>query len=97
MSLHFCAFLVVTVISSTTNWAWQLTPAPDRRADEGVGPFEQMVINGCILIDGTGAPPRGPLNILVKKNKIERIFSGKSPEGVDHVLDATGMYLMPVR
>ncbi len=75
--------------------AWQLTPAPDRRADEGVGPFPQMVIRGCIVIDGTGAPPRGPLNILVKQNRIERIFSGAIPEDVDHVLDATGMYLMP--
>jgi len=73
----------------------QLTPAPDRRADEGVGPFDQMVIKGCILIDGTGAPPRGPVNILVKQNRIERIFSGAIPKDTDHVLDAAGMYLMP--
>ena len=88
--------LLNTVLAGTMSVdAWQLTPAPDRRTDEGVGPFPQMVIKDCILIDGTGAPPRGPVNILVKQNRIERIFSGAIPEGVDHVLDATGMYLMP--
>lgn len=75
--------------------AFQLNPGPDRREDEGVGPFNRMVIKGCILIDGTGAPPRGPVNILVEQNRIERIFSGRVPDNVDHVLDATGMYLLP--
>jgi len=34
-----------------------IVPAPDRRADEGVGPFQTMVIRGVTIIDGTGAPP----------------------------------------
>ena len=76
-------------------WAQTLVPGPDRRPDEGEGPFGQMVIKNCILIDGTGAPPRGPVNVLVKENRIERVYSGRVPDDVDHVVDATGMYLLP--
>ena len=72
-----------------------LIPAPDRRADEGVGPFQKFVIEGCILIDGTGGPPRGPVNIEVHQNRIERIFRGAVPKDADFVLDAKGMYLLP--
>ncbi len=75
--------------------AQTLVPGPDRRPDEGLGPFPQLVIKNCILIDGTGAPPRGPVNVLIREHRIERIFSGGVPEGVDHVVDATGMYLLP--
>ena len=75
--------------------AQDLVPAPDRRDDEGFGPYDKLVIKGCILIDGTGSPPRGPVNIQVEQNRIEKIFRGKIPDDADHVLDATGMYLMP--
>ena len=34
-----------------------LRPAPNRRADEGKGPYRTLVIRGAMLIDGTGAPP----------------------------------------
>ena len=75
--------------------AQTLVPGPDRRSDEGVGPFGQLVIKDCILIDGTGAPPRGPVNVLIKDNRIERIYSGRVKDDVDHVVDAKGMYLLP--
>ena len=88
-------FIGTLMVPSASAQTQGLVPAPDRRPDEGVGPFPQLVIKGCILIDGTGAPPRGPVNILVKQNTIERIWSGKVPDDVDHVLEAEGMYLMP--
>jgi hypothetical protein len=33
-------------------------PAPPRA--EGEGPFERLIIRNAMLIDGTGAPARGP-------------------------------------
>ena len=42
----------------------QIEPAPDRA--EGEGPFERLVLRGGILIDGTGAPPVGPVDIVVE-------------------------------
>ena len=79
--------------------------APDRRLDEGEGPFERLIIRGAILIDGSGAPARGPVDIVVEGNRIVSI----EIVGVPHVpveeegrpgdatfeLDATGSYIMP--
>ena len=82
-----------------------LTPAPDRRADEGKGPFKTLVIRGVMLIDGTGAPPQGPMDIVVEGNRISSVRgagtpglplrANRAPQNPDHEIDATGMYLMP--
>jgi len=81
-----------------------LRPAPNRRADEGKGPYRTMVIRGAMLIDGTGAPPRGPVDIVVEGNRIASIRSAGTP-GVplranrapqaEYEVDATGMYVLP--
>jgi imidazolonepropionase-like amidohydrolase len=82
-----------------------LNPAPGRRPDEGRGPFGTLVIRGAILIDGTGAPPVGPVDIVVEQNRIRSIRSAgtpglplaarRPPEKADHEIDATGMYVLP--
>ena len=57
-----------------------------------------------MVIDGTGAPPAGPMDVIVEGNRIARIVSAgtpglplqpKRPPQADHEIDATGMYLMP--
>ncbi len=68
-------------------------PAPDRRAGEGVGPFRTLAIRNAILIDGSGAPPRGPVTIIIRGNRIASI--GGSTAEADTVIDANGMYVMP--
>jgi imidazolonepropionase-like amidohydrolase len=85
--------------------AESITPAPARGADEGKGPFKTLVIRGAILIDGTGAPPVGPVDIVIEGNKIQSVRgagtpglalrSNRAPEKADHEIDATGMYVMP--
>jgi imidazolonepropionase-like amidohydrolase len=83
----------------------KLVPAPDRRQGEGAGPFPTLTIRNVMLIDGTGAPPAGPMNVVIEGNRIARITSAGTPgvpqrdatrttSGPD-VIDATGMYLMP--
>ena len=82
-----------------------LTPAPNRRADEGRGPFKTLVIRGVMLIDGTGAPPQGPVDVVVSGNRIAAVSgagtpglamrTGRAPQNADLEVDATGMYLMP--
>jgi imidazolonepropionase-like amidohydrolase len=82
-----------------------LTPAPARRSDEGRGPFNRLVIRGAIVIDGTGAPPVGPVDIVVEGNRIRSVQSagtpglplrtGRPPQNPDQEIDATGMYVMP--
>jgi hypothetical protein len=75
---------------------------------EGEGPYTQLIIRGVMLIDGTGAPPVGPVDIVVKQNKIIKIASIGLPtpgmasdvnrpvlEEGGKELDCNGMYLMP--
>src|SRR5262249_61621060 len=81
-----------------------LTPAPPRAQGEGFGPYATMVIRGAMLIDGTGGPPRGPVDIVVNENHITAIRNAGTPglplrpnrqPKADHEIDATGMYVMP--
>ncbi len=71
------------------------------------GPFNQLIIRGVTLINGNGAPPRGPVDIVVENNKIVKIqvvgYPGvaineakrpKLKEGGKE-LDCSGMYLLP--
>jgi cytosine/adenosine deaminase-related metal-dependent hydrolase len=83
----------------------QVQPAPDRPAGEGEGPFERLIIRGATLIDGTGSPPIGPVDIVVEGNRIQRIANvgvpmididpEDRPEGATREIDATGKYVMP--
>ena len=81
-----------------------LVPAPDRRAGEGAGPFPTLTIRNVMVIDGTGAPPFGPANVIVENNRIARIQNAgtpgvpskeAAPPAAPNVIDGTGMYLMP--
>ena len=51
----------------------QIEPAPDRAAGEGEGPYPQLILRGVTVINGTGAPANGPLDIVIRGNRIERI------------------------
>src|SRR5690348_15796549 len=45
--------------------------APARH--EGEGPYGRLIIRGATLIDGTGGPPRGPVDVIVEGNRITNI------------------------
>jgi hypothetical protein len=83
----------------------QITKAPEVK--EGMGPYTQLIIRGVTLINGTGAPPLGPVDIVVEQNRIVQISSLGSPgstinparrpqlkEGGKE-LNCEGMYAMP--
>jgi imidazolonepropionase-like amidohydrolase len=82
-----------------------INPAPNRGPDEGRGPFKILVIRGAMLIDGTGAPPQGPVDIVIENNRIKAIRSAgtpglplkpnREPQNPDHEIDAAGMYVLP--
>ena len=42
---------------------------------EGDGPFSQLILRGVNLIDGTGAPMRGPIDIVIEDNLIVGIHN----------------------
>jgi imidazolonepropionase-like amidohydrolase len=82
-----------------------LVAAPARRSDEGKGPYKTLVVRGATLIDGTGGPPRGPVDIMIENNRIVAIRSAgtpglpmrsnRAPDRPDFEIDATGMYVLP--
>lgn len=81
----------------------QSDPAPGRT--DGDGPYDRLVIRGATVIDGTGAPPRGPVDIVIEENRITQIqavgYPGvpinedRRPEEGTMEIDASGMYVMP--
>ncbi|MEP1095356.1 MAG: amidohydrolase family protein [Cyclobacteriaceae bacterium] len=92
------------LIASFTLFA-QITPAPSRT--EGQGPFEQLIIRGAMLINGNGAPPIGPVDIVVEQNVIKTVkVVGYPGVAIDNEsrpkfngkgleIDAEGMYVLP--
>ncbi len=79
--------------------------APDRQ--RGEGPFERLILRGVIVINGEGAPPIGPMDVVIEGNRIASIhnvgFPGvpidddRRPEAKagDRELDLQGHYLLP--
>jgi len=99
-----CLFGVASLLLMAQEPA-PVNPSPDRRAGEGEGPFDRMVIRGVTVIDGTGAPPRGPMDIVVERNRITEVRSVGAPgapigdsarpaKGTKEI-DGTGLYIMP--
>lgn len=95
---------ILIVLIQFPTWA-QIKDAPERT--EGEGPWPQLIIRGVTLINGNGAPPTGPVDIVVEQNKIVeiktvgypgvKIKEDKRPQLKEggKELDASGMYLMP--
>jgi len=110
-----CLVLSVAVLAVSGAWAQNpgdppaeksnAIPAPARQQGEGQGPFKKLVIRGVTLIDGTGSPARGPVDIIIAGNRIAEIKQagtpglalkpGRPPKDADYELDASGMYVLP--
>jgi dihydroorotase-like cyclic amidohydrolase len=101
---HFLLFFCFFFTFNQAIFA-QILAAPNRA--EGEGPFNRLIIRGVNLINGTGSPLQGPVDIVVEKNKIVEIRNVGYP-GVplddknrpkansgDKELQAEGMYLLP--
>ncbi|HSG09093.1 MAG TPA: amidohydrolase family protein [Longimicrobiales bacterium] len=110
MKMHHPTLRIGLAVAATlclagSTWAQGMEVTNARRADEGGGPYDRLVIRGATVLDGTGAPPRGPMDIVIVGNRIEEIRSvgfpyapiderGRPAAG-DREIDGTGMYVMP--
>ncbi len=71
------------------------------------GPFDQLIIRGATLINGNGAPPTGPVDIVIEGNQITavkvvgypgvKIEDSKRPPLASggKEIDAAGMFVLP--
>ncbi len=81
--------------------------AQQDNSNPGDGPYPQLIIRGVTLINGNGAPPIGPVDIVVENNIIKEIkVVGYPGVAIDSKrrpvlkkggkeLNAEGMYLLP--
>lgn len=47
--------------------------------EHGGGPYPRLVLRGVTLVDGTGAPPRGPVDLVLEGGRIAEIASAGAP------------------
>ncbi|MEX0906883.1 MAG: amidohydrolase family protein, partial [Gemmatimonadota bacterium] len=92
--------LVALLSFSTVSQAQQ--PAPPRA--EGEGPFDTLILRDVIVIDGTGGPPIGPMDVTIEGNRIASITPASTPgmprqdrpvPAGARVLELDGHYVMP--
>ncbi|MDE2878926.1 amidohydrolase family protein [Candidatus Palauibacter soopunensis] len=57
----------------------ETTPRGD---DEGDGPYDRLILRGVTIIDGTGAPPQGPVDIVIEGDRIASVSTVGFP-GLD--------------
>jgi imidazolonepropionase-like amidohydrolase len=103
----FTRILLITLaIIPAITYAKAGESAPDRKAGEGQQ-YERLILRGGNIISGEGAPPMGPVDIVIEKNRIKRIVSVGHPgvpirssrrpiaESGDKEIDITGQYVLP--
>lgn len=74
-AVTFALSLSLSVASSSS----AALPPDTTPRDMGEGPFERLVIRGATLIDGAGAPPNGPVDIVIERNRIVAISPVGAP------------------
>lgn len=47
--------------------------APGSPRDEGEGPFSQLILRGVTVVNGTGAPAYGPVDVVIEQDRIVRV------------------------
>ena len=98
-----CFVLLVCFIATSTSLYAQALD--DLTPSDGEGPYTRLVIRGATIIEGSGAPPVGPTDIVIENDRITQIrvvgYPGlpidpdRRPAPGDREIDATGMYILP--
>ncbi len=73
--------------------------------DRGTGPFARLVLRGATVIDGTGAPPIGLIDLVIERDRIvemRKIGTAGAPINQDrrpardaHEIDCHGKFVTP--
>jgi hypothetical protein len=106
---YFFTYIAITLIINVTT----VTPAlasDDAKAPErttGKGPYKRLILRGGIVINGEGAPARGPMDIVIENDRIVKIVNVGNP-GVpisqtrrpiarpgDEEMNIEGQYVLP--
>ena len=72
-------FLLGAGVLSAQDGRPETTPRGD---GEGDGPYDRLILRGVTIIDGTGAPPQGPVDIVIEGDRIASVSTVGFP-GLD--------------
>lgn len=98
---------LLTLLLISLSTALAAPPKAPPRGDQGEGPFPRLIIRGATLINGEGAPARGPVDIVIEQDRIVNVVSVGYPgvaireaqrphaEHGDKEIDASGHYVLP--
>jgi adenine deaminase len=53
--------------------------APSKQKNEGEGPYSRLILRAVNIVNGEGAPARGPVDIVIEKNRITNIVDVGHP------------------
>lgn len=95
---------IILVFFMVLNAAAAPLAIPDR--ERGEGPYERLILRGVTIVNGEGAPPVGPADVLIEGNRITEIRnlsllkpipeSNRIPvRPADRVMELDGHYLLP--
>jgi imidazolonepropionase-like amidohydrolase len=105
MMLKMARIMVLTLVLAPQLACPAPPAAPDRV--RGEGPFERLILRGVIVVNGEGAPPVGPMDVVIEGNRIASMSSVGFPgvpidedgrpeaDAGDRVLELEGHYLLP--
>ncbi|MGB0376999.1 MAG: amidohydrolase family protein [Flavobacteriaceae bacterium] len=65
---------LISQLSISFLLCWNLS-LQGQQSTAAEGPFPQLIIRGVTLINGNGAPPRGPVDIVIEEDKIAEIVN----------------------
>lgn len=106
---YFFTYIAITLIVNITTVTPALASgdakAPERKT--GKGPYKLLILRGGIIINGEGAPARGPMDIVIEDDRIVKIVNVGNP-GVpisqtrrpiahsgDEEINIEGQYVLP--
>ena len=96
---------IITLLFTSFSALCAPESAPDR--DRGEGPFKRLILRGVTVVNGEGAPPIGPMDVVIEGNRIASIHNVGFPgvpiedadrpkiEDGDQVIELEGYYLLP--
>ena len=105
MSYIYKSTFLIFIISNLFSQTDKKSLVPGSNRSDGEGPYKRMVIRGATLINGTGSPPIGPVDIVIQDNRITDVRSvgypgvpineNRRPKKGDYEINARGQYVMP--
>ena len=69
-TMRIFSFIAACLLFCFSSFA-QVAKAPIKK--EGEGPYSQLILRGVMMINGTGAPATGPMDIVIENNRIVQI------------------------